>query len=68
MGLTDQELVDQIKEDLYLQLFTGLEAFEYWPPFDIDSGRRFRKYTIIGSPADAGAHRESLLLSLSSAW
>jgi hypothetical protein len=33
-NLTDEELVDQIKENPCLQLFIGLEAFEYSAPFD----------------------------------
>lgn len=34
LGLTDEELVEQIKESPYLQLFIGLEAFQYSAPFD----------------------------------
>ena len=34
LGLTDEELVEQIKENPYLQFFIGLEAFQYWQPFD----------------------------------
>jgi len=34
MGLTDEELVEQIKENPYLQFFIGLEAFQYSAPFD----------------------------------
>jgi len=34
LNLTDEELVEQIKENPYLQFFTGLEAFEYSAPFD----------------------------------
>jgi len=43
MGLTDEELVEQIKENLYLQYFIGLEAFEYSPPFDPSMMVYFRK-------------------------
>jgi hypothetical protein len=32
-GLTDEELVEQNKENPYLQLFIGLEAFQYSEPF-----------------------------------
>jgi hypothetical protein len=34
LNLTDEELVEQIKENPYLQFFIGLEAFEYAAPFD----------------------------------
>jgi hypothetical protein len=34
MGLTDEELVEQIKENPYLQFIIGLEAFQYSAPFD----------------------------------
>ncbi len=34
LNLTDKELVEQIKENPYLQFFIGLEAFEYAAPFD----------------------------------
>jgi hypothetical protein len=34
LNLTDEELVEQIKESPYLQFFIGLEAFEYATPFD----------------------------------
>jgi IS5 family transposase len=34
LNLTYEELVEQIKEDLYLQFFIGFEAFEYAAPFD----------------------------------
>jgi len=34
LGLTDEELVEQIKENPYLQFFIGLEAFQYSAPFD----------------------------------
>ena len=33
-GFTDEELVEQIKENPYLQFFIGLEAFQYSAPFD----------------------------------
>jgi IS5 family transposase len=29
LGLTNEELVEQIKENPYLQFFIGLEAFQY---------------------------------------
>ena len=35
MRLTDDELVEQIKENPYLQFFIGLEAFQYSAPFDL---------------------------------
>jgi IS5 family transposase len=34
LGLTDQELVQQIKEKPYFQFFIGLEAFQTSAPFD----------------------------------
>jgi hypothetical protein len=34
LGLTDEELVEQIKENPYLQFFLGLESFQYLAPFD----------------------------------
>jgi len=34
LRLTDEELVEQIKENPYLQFFIGLEAFQYSAPFD----------------------------------
>ena len=34
LGLTDEELVEQIKENLYLQFFIGLEGYQYSAPFD----------------------------------
>ena len=33
-GLTDEELVEQIKENPYLQFFIGLETYQYSAPFD----------------------------------
>jgi IS5 family transposase len=33
LRLTDEELVEQIKENLYLQFFMGREAFQYSAPF-----------------------------------
>ena len=34
LGLTDEKLVEQIKENPYLQLFIGLEAFKDTAPFN----------------------------------
>jgi IS5 family transposase len=34
LGLTDEEVVEQIKDSPYLQFFIGLEAFQYSAPFD----------------------------------
>ncbi len=34
MGLTDEELVEQIKENPYPQFFIGLKAFQHSAPFD----------------------------------
>lgn len=43
LGLTDEELVEQIKENPYLQFFIGLEAFQYSAPFDQSMMVYFRK-------------------------
>jgi hypothetical protein len=43
LGLTDEELVEQIKENPYLQFFIGLEAFQYSTPFDPSMMVYFRK-------------------------
>ena len=34
LGITDAELVEQIKENPYLQFFIGLEGFPYSIPLD----------------------------------
>ena len=34
LGLTDEELVEQIMENPYLQSFIGLEGFQFSAPFD----------------------------------
>jgi len=44
LSLTDEELVEQIKENLYLQFFIGLEAFQYSAPFDPSKMVYFRKW------------------------
>jgi hypothetical protein len=43
LGLTDEELVEQIKENPSLQFFIGLEAFQYSAPFDPSMMVYFRK-------------------------
>ena len=43
LGLTDEELVEQIKGNPYLQFFIGLEAFQYSAPFDPSMMVYFRK-------------------------
>jgi hypothetical protein len=43
LGLTDEELVEQIKENPYLQFFIGLEAFQFSAPFDPSMTVYFRK-------------------------
>ena len=43
LGLTDEELVEQIKENPYLQFFIGLEGFQYSAPFDPSMMVYFRK-------------------------
>jgi hypothetical protein len=42
-GVTDEELVEQIKENPYLQFFIGLESFQYSAPFDSSMMVYFRK-------------------------
>lgn len=43
LGVTDEELVEQIKENPYLQFFIGLEGFQYSAPFDPSMMVYFRK-------------------------
>ena len=43
LGLTDEELVEQIKENPYLQFFIGLESYQYSAPFDPSMMVYFRK-------------------------
>ena len=43
MAITDEELVEQIKENPYLQFFIGLEAFQFSAPFDPSMMVYFRK-------------------------
>jgi hypothetical protein len=43
LNLTDEELVEQIKENPYLLFFIGLEAFEYTALFDPSMMVCFRK-------------------------
>ena len=43
LGLTHEELVEQIKENPYLQIFLGLEGFQYSAPFDPSVIVNFRK-------------------------
>jgi hypothetical protein len=43
LGLTDEELVEQIKQNPYLQFFIGLEAFQFSAPFDPSMMVYFRK-------------------------
>lgn len=43
LGLTDEELVEQIKENPYLQFFIGLEGFQFSAPFDPSMMVYFRK-------------------------
>ena len=43
LGLTDEELVEQIKENPYLQFFIGLEGYQYSAPFDPSMIVHFRK-------------------------
>ena len=43
LGLTDEELVEQIKENPYLQFVIGLEGYQYSAPFDPSMMVYFRK-------------------------
>jgi len=43
LGLTDEELVEQVKENPYLQFFIGLEGYQYSAPFDPSMMVYFRK-------------------------
>ena len=43
LGLTDEELVEQIKENPYLQFFIGLEGFQFSALFDPSMMVDFRK-------------------------
>jgi hypothetical protein len=43
LGLTDEELFEQIRENPYLQFFIGLESFQYSAPFDPSMMVYFRK-------------------------
>jgi IS5 family transposase len=43
LGLTDEELVQQIKENPYLQFFIGLKVYQYSAPFDPSMKAYFRK-------------------------
>ena len=43
MAITDEELVEQLKENPYLQFFLGLEAFQFSAPFDPSMMVYFRK-------------------------
>lgn len=43
LNLTDEELVEQLKENPYLQFFVGLQAFQYSAPFDPSMMVYFRK-------------------------
>ena len=43
LGRTDEELLEQIKENPYLQFFIGLKAFQDAPPFNPSMMVHFRK-------------------------
>jgi transposase, IS5 family len=42
-GYSDQETVEQIQENPYLQFFCGLPSYKYERPFDASVMVRFRK-------------------------
>ena len=43
MGLTDRDLVEQIRQNPYYQYFIGLEAFQHTQPFDATAIVKWRK-------------------------
>ena len=43
MGLTDRDLVDQIRQNPYYQYFIGLDAFQHDPPFAATALVEWRK-------------------------
>ncbi len=49
--LADEELVDQFKDNPYLQFFFGLEAFQYSAPFDpsmmVYFGKRPSRFNVL---------------------
>jgi IS5 family transposase len=43
LDITDEETLEQIKENPYLQYFTGMEGYRTEPPFDVSMMEHFRK-------------------------
>jgi transposase, IS5 family len=43
LGLTDEEIVEQIRENAYMQFFLGLAGYSSKPPFDPSMMVQFRK-------------------------
>ena len=43
IGLTGEELIEQVKENMCLQFFIGLEVFQYMAPFNPPTMMYFRK-------------------------
>jgi len=58
LGLSDQETVEQVKENPYLQYFIGLEKYQYEAPFDASMLTHFRKSL---KHADVAKLQEELL-------
>ena len=58
LGLSDQETVEQIRENHFMQYFIGLEGYQYDAPFDASTMTYFRKRL---KHADLAALQEDLL-------
>jgi hypothetical protein len=43
LGISDRETVEQIKENLYLQYFIGMESYSSEEPFEASMMVHFRK-------------------------
>ena len=56
LNLTDDETVNQIVENPYLQYFIGLEAFQETPPFDGSTMTNFRKRLNINDIKEIDEH------------
>ncbi len=60
LGLSDEETVEQIRENPYLQYFLGFEGYRDQPPFEASMMVHFRKRMGGRGPQrDAGAHRQA---------
>ena len=52
LGLTNQELIEQIEEYPFLQFFIGLEGFQASAPFDSSMMIYFRRRLLHGVVSD----------------